>query len=191
VAPGPRARRRVGVLARVGRRPRALAAAALGAHGLGLRPLRRGVYVEVWAPETFAAPVDWRSRAQVYRPEDLPDLRVFVPHPHDVLCSKLERFEERDVEHAHLILAQHPMDAPELAARAGHAASHRRDHRSGPYPALRKRLGTARTNALALMGLPGPPRSRRSPRVRRPVSPRREARPCPRARPRHGRPRWS
>ena len=79
---------------------------------------RHGVYVEVWGPETFAAPVDWRRRARVMRLEELPALTVLVPHSHDVLCSKLERFEERDIEHARLILAQHPMDAAELAERA-------------------------------------------------------------------------
>lgn len=79
---------------------------------------RHGVYVEVWDPETFAAPVDWRGRARILQLEELPGLTVLVPHPHDVLCSKLERFEERDVEHARLILAQRPMAALELGQRA-------------------------------------------------------------------------
>ena len=69
-----------------------------------------GVYVEVWAPETFAAPLNWRSRAKVLTEETAPDVRLVVPHPHDILFAKLERWESGDREHARRILAHLPMD---------------------------------------------------------------------------------
>ena len=75
---------------------------------------RHGAYVEVWAPETFAAPVNWRSRAQVLRPDESPDVTLFVPHPHDVLLAKLERMTESDLEHARRILEEFPLQAHQL-----------------------------------------------------------------------------
>jgi len=68
-----------------------------------------GAYVEVWAPETFAAPRGWRERARVRRHEDYPGVRLVIPHPHDVLVSKLERLETKDREHVARILEQCPL----------------------------------------------------------------------------------
>jgi hypothetical protein len=73
-----------------------------------------GVYVEVWAPETFVAPSDWRSRARSLRDDTVPGVHLVVPHPHDVLLAKLERWEQADREHARLILAAIPLDRPSL-----------------------------------------------------------------------------
>lgn len=75
---------------------------------------RHGAYVEVWAPETFAAPSDWRDRAKVLQDPDLPEVRLVVPHPHDVLMAKLERFEASDRDHARRILAAFPMGVDDL-----------------------------------------------------------------------------
>ena len=80
---------------------------------------RHGAWVEVWAPETFTAPVDWRARARIQRHEDHPGVSVVIPHPHDVLISKLERFEEKDREHAKRILAEYPLDEEQLQRLLG------------------------------------------------------------------------
>lgn len=84
---------------------------------------KHGAYVEVWAPETFAAPKDWRSRARPIRYDEFPDVTVVVPHPHDVLFAKLERLDESDREHIQRILAEYPMDharLDNLAAQCPH-----------------------------------------------------------------------
>lgn len=39
---------------------------------------------------------------------------MVVPHPHDVLMAKLERWEPNDREHAGLILAAIPMSVAEF-----------------------------------------------------------------------------
>lgn len=78
-------------------------------------------YVEVWGPETFAAPSDWRDRAKVLRDDIVPNVSLVVPHPHDVLLAKLERWEEGDREHAALILREIPLrptDLDRLASKA-------------------------------------------------------------------------
>jgi hypothetical protein len=100
--------------------PRVVADAArlLGRGELSWYHDRHGIYVEVWAPETFAAPVGWRSRAQVQRLEVSPEVTLLVPHPHDVLFAKLERLTESDVEHARQILAEFPLQKEHLEALA-------------------------------------------------------------------------
>lgn len=75
---------------------------------------RHGAYVEVWGPETFAAPTDWRSRARLFTEEEVPGVRLVVPHPHDILLAKVERWEPADKEHARRILAAFPLDAARL-----------------------------------------------------------------------------
>lgn len=75
---------------------------------------RHGAFVEVWGPETFAAPLDWRERAKVLQLGDLPSIRLVVPHPHDVLMAKLERNDPRDVDHVRRILREFPLDEPRL-----------------------------------------------------------------------------
>lgn len=77
---------------------------------------KHDAYVEVWGPETFAAPVDWRARALRLTNDDSPRVTLVVPHPHDVLVSKLERWEEQDREHARAIVAAMPITAAALDA---------------------------------------------------------------------------
>lgn len=77
---------------------------------------KHGAYVEVWAPETFAAPADWRERARVLTNEDFPNVRLLVPHPHDILFSKLERMEPRDQEHLARIVAKFPLTPARVSA---------------------------------------------------------------------------
>ena len=60
---------------------------------------RHGAYVEVWRPETFAAPVEWRSRARVQSPELQPDVTV----------AKLERLDPQDLDHVRRILEEFPV----------------------------------------------------------------------------------
>jgi len=82
---------------------------------------KHGSYVEVWGPETFAAPDDWRTRAKVLHNDEAPAVRLVVPHPHDVLLAKLERWESQDRAHAGLILAAFPLSPgalDQLAARS-------------------------------------------------------------------------
>lgn len=77
---------------------------------------KHGAYLEVWGPETFAAPADWRSRAKTLTEDAAPGVRLVVPHPHDVLLAKLERWEPADRAHARLILAHLPLSRVALAA---------------------------------------------------------------------------
>jgi hypothetical protein len=75
---------------------------------------KHDAYIEVWGPETFAAPEDWRSRAETLTNEDFPGVRLIVPHPHDILLSKLERWEPNDQAHARQILAHLRLQVAEL-----------------------------------------------------------------------------
>lgn len=86
---------------------------------------KHGAFVEVWAPETFAAPLGWRERARLHIHQDAPGVRLLVPHPHDVLVSKLERFEEKDRDHGRRILAEFPLSRQAFEALVA-AAPHRR-----------------------------------------------------------------
>lgn len=87
---------------------------------------KHGVFVEVWASETFAAPHGWRERARLVSHQDYPRVRLLVPHPHDVLVSKLERLESKDREHVRRILAEYP-----LSARAFDVLANAAPQRSG------------------------------------------------------------
>lgn len=75
---------------------------------------RHGAYVEVWAPETFRAPANWRSRSRTHNLDESPEVTLWIPHPYDVLFAKLERMTESDVEHARRILAEFPLSREEL-----------------------------------------------------------------------------
>ena len=77
---------------------------------------RDGAYVEVWGPDTFVAPTGWRERARVLTDASIPGVRLVVPHPHDVLYAKIERWESGDRDHARRILAAVPLE--EVRARA-------------------------------------------------------------------------
>ena len=77
---------------------------------------RHGTYVEVWQPETFAAPLDWISRAQTQTPALQPGVTVVIPHPHDVILAKLERHDPQDFEHIRLILDEFPLSEDQLQA---------------------------------------------------------------------------
>lgn len=93
---------------------------------------KHNAYIEVLGPEAFAAPVDWRSRALCLDIPDRPDVCVLVPHPHDVLMSKIERFGPADRDHAKRILAELPLSADALNAfvsRMPHRKSLIDDHR--------------------------------------------------------------
>ena len=82
---------------------------------------RHGAYVEVWGPETFAAPRSWRQRARRLQSDAAPDVTLVLPHPHDVLFAKLERMDESDVDHLRRILAEFPLAPERLEALAQEA----------------------------------------------------------------------
>ncbi len=77
---------------------------------------KHGAYVEVWAPETFSAPSDWRQRAKVLQSDERPEVTIIVAHPHDVLVAKLERLDPHDLEHAERILSEYPLALETLDA---------------------------------------------------------------------------
>jgi hypothetical protein len=82
-----------------------------------------GVFIEVWAPETFTA--GWRERARIATQPDFPDVRLVIPHPHDVLISKLERFDSKDRDHLERILDEYPLGTEDFDALV-ELAPHRR-----------------------------------------------------------------
>jgi hypothetical protein len=106
-----------------------------------------GAYVEVWAPETFTAPHGWRERARVRHHQDFPDVRLIIPHPHDVLVSKLERFETKDREHFAHIVEEYPL-SPEAFDLLVAGAPHER----GEVDDL-ERVGRFRTGAAVVRRL--------------------------------------
>lgn len=75
---------------------------------------RHGAYLEVWGPETFAAPTSWRSRAKSLEHPDAPGVTLVVAHPHDILLSKLERLESHDLDHIRRILREFPSNRAHL-----------------------------------------------------------------------------
>jgi hypothetical protein len=79
---------------------------------------RHSSYVEVLGPETFAGPTTWRDRALRLSLPEAPDVTIMVPHPHDVLISKLERWSAPDRDHVRRILAEAPLSRARLDALA-------------------------------------------------------------------------
>jgi len=108
---------------------------------------RHGVYVEVWAPETFVAPEDWRSRARTHTIPTSPEVRLLLPHPHDVLLSKLERMTESDVEHARRILKEFPLSGETLEKLAA-ASPHLNGRIDDPERVSRFRHGLQRLRRM-------------------------------------------
>lgn len=87
---------------------------------------RHGAYVEVWTRETFRTCQDWRKRAKELQADEAPELRILVPHPHDVVVAKLERCDERDRDQIKKILREFPLRPAELEDRLASSA-----HESG------------------------------------------------------------
>jgi len=79
---------------------------------------RHAAYVEVLAPETFAAPAGWRERARRVTLPEFPEVVVTVPHPHDVFVSKIERSSPHDRDHMIRIVREYPLSRDTLAALA-------------------------------------------------------------------------
>lgn len=61
-----------------------------------------------------ALPDDWRTRARTITSELWPEVRVVVPHPHDVMLSKLYRLDPQDRTHICLILDELPLGHEQL-----------------------------------------------------------------------------
>ncbi|GMV38287.1 MAG: hypothetical protein AMXMBFR64_00030 [Myxococcales bacterium] len=79
---------------------------------------KHGSYVECSPPETLAAPESWLVRARKLHFSDAPDVEILVPHPHDILLSKVERFDPHDQDYVRRILRELPLSRDELAALA-------------------------------------------------------------------------
>ncbi|WP_437728431.1 DUF6036 family nucleotidyltransferase [Sorangium sp. So ce861] len=90
---------------------------------------RHSSYVEVLGPETFAGPRTWRERALRLSLPEAPGVAVIVPHPHDVLISKLERLAPSDRDHIQRILSEAPIDRDRLEALAAESP-----YRTGDAP---------------------------------------------------------
>ena len=88
---------------------------------------KHGMFVEVWGPETFAAPADWRERSKRLLLTENRLVSVILPHPHDVMLAKLERMDVKDREHVRGILAEYPIGDLELDRLVGQMP-----HRRGP-----------------------------------------------------------
>ncbi|WP_040549536.1 DUF6036 family nucleotidyltransferase [Pedosphaera parvula] len=64
--------------------------------GMGQRP----IYIEQCVPSTFSAGPDWPLRSYIER---LENVEFCLPHPIDILVSKLSRLEEKDVRAFRLV----------------------------------------------------------------------------------------
>jgi hypothetical protein len=72
--------------------------AVIREHQLG--KYQRAVYIEQCAPNTFSAGPDWPMRAYT---EQVENVAFCFPHPVDILVSKLQRLEEKDVRAFQLV----------------------------------------------------------------------------------------
>lgn len=108
---------------------------------------RHAAYVEVWRPETFSGPADWRRRARSEQLATAPEVVVVVPHPHDLLFSKLERFDENDRDHIRRILREFPLSVEELRSLA-ESMPHQTGSITDPDRVARFRHGLARVERM-------------------------------------------
>ena len=105
---------------------------------------KHGAYVEVCGPETFEAPSSWRSRAKTVTMPDYEDVRILVPHPHDVLVAKLPRLSPSDRDHIELIVAQLPLDQARLEALADESPGRGAQASAAERAAFEDNLGVVR-----------------------------------------------
>jgi hypothetical protein len=49
----------------------------------------------------------------------VPGVTLLIPHPHDVVFSKLERLDESDADHIRRVLREYPLTSEVLEAFAG------------------------------------------------------------------------
>lgn len=54
----------------------------------------RDLYIDQCAENVFVAPVNWRERAHI---EQVGKVSLILPHPIDILLSKIKRLEEKDL----------------------------------------------------------------------------------------------
>lgn len=74
-------------------------------------------------------------------------MTLLLPHPHDVLVSKLERMTEADVEHARRILKEFPLSAERLEALVA-ASPHLMGRIEDPERVSRFRHGLQRVQRM-------------------------------------------
>src|SRR5437867_2634652 len=77
--------------------------------GKDLGKEKAAFYIQVCDPRAFRSTSDWRDRAvEVERQGHL----FRFPHPWDILVSKLQRLEEKDIKAFHLVIARtgHPTE---------------------------------------------------------------------------------
>ena len=73
-----------------------------------------GYHVLVSPPDTFIGPAGWAARARRTRFPEARTVEVVVPHPHDVIMAKLERFDAQDQAQVRLVLQGMAMSENEL-----------------------------------------------------------------------------
>src|SRR5262245_24628139 len=66
------------------------------------------VYADGVGPASFQAPVQWQRRARV-RHEPASGVEIVVPHPHDLIFSKLSAGRPKDFEFAQALAPCFPM----------------------------------------------------------------------------------
>lgn len=106
---------------------------------------RHAAYVEVLDPETFIAPSTWRARALKLTLPEAPGVAITVPHPHDVLISKLERFEPADRDHVRRILDEAPLSRAVLDSLAADSPYRTGDAPPASIAAFELHLAEVRT----------------------------------------------
>lgn len=115
-----------------------LVAGALGAGSIFQATF--GIEADGVTPDGFIAPPDWRKRAKRIPLMEEEGGIVVVPHPHDLLVSKLARGEEKDIAFARFVLGRMPIPAKSLRSLVEAAV--------GAHPAYAKAL---RMNLARLM----------------------------------------
>ena len=111
---------------------------------------KHGMFVEVWGPETFAAPADWRERSKRLLLTENRLVSVILPHPHDVMLAKLERMDVKDREHVRGILAEYPIGDMELDLLVGQMPQRRGP--VAPDRLVRFEAGLAELQAIRTAG---------------------------------------
>ncbi|MFO0745041.1 MAG: hypothetical protein U1F43_05100 [Myxococcota bacterium] len=104
-------------------------------------------FVVVSPAETFVAPAAWSTRAQRFETPAAPGVGIVVPHPHDIIMAKVERFDPYDQDHARKVLSTLPLPRAALDALADEMP-HRRGAIADPARIQRFAFNLDRLHAM-------------------------------------------